>query len=97
MNALSLAFQKQIFLVQGFNTLRNQGDLNKQDLLTIKLFNINKELLYDFFILYQDKLKSIDKEKENSNELEDIDEKSEYYYNNLLTNEEEKLLRFSNQ
>ena len=90
MNAISLAFQKQIFLVQGFNTLRNQGDLNKQDLLTIKLFNINKELLYDFFILYQDKLKSIDKEKENSNELEDIDEKSEYYYNNLLTNEEEK-------
>ena len=90
MNAISLAFQKQIFLVQGFNTLRNQGDLNKQDLLTIKLFNINKELLYDFFILYQDKLKSIDKEKENSNEIEDIDEKSEYYYNNLLTNEEEK-------
>jgi hypothetical protein len=90
MNAISLAFQKQIFLVQGFNTLRNQGDLNKQDLLTIKLFKINKDLLNDFFILYQDKLKSIDKEKENSNELEDIDEKSEYYYNNLLTNEEEK-------
>lgn len=88
MNALSLAFQKQIFLVQGFNTLRNQGDLNKQDLLTIKLFNINKDLLNDFFILYQDKLKYIDKDKDNSNEIEDIDEKSEYYYNKLLTNEE---------
>ena len=89
MNALSLAFQKQIFLVQGFNTLRNQGDLNKQDLLTIKLFNINKELLNDFFILYQDKLKYIDKDKDNSNEIEDIDEESEYYYNKMLTNEEE--------
>jgi hypothetical protein len=43
-----------------------------------------------FFILYQDKLKLIDKDKENSNEIEDIDEKSDYYYNQLLTNEEEK-------
>lgn len=90
MNAISLTFQKQNFLVQGFNTLRNKGYLNKQDLLTIKLFNINKELLNDFFILYQDKLKLIDKDKENSNEIEDIDEKSDYYYNQLLTNEEEK-------
>ena len=89
MNALSLAFQKQIFLVQGFNTLRNQGDLNKQDLLTIKLFKINKDLLNDFFILYQDKLKYIDKDKDNSNEIEEIDENSEYYYNKLLTNEDE--------
>ena len=90
MNALSLAFQKQIFLVKGFNTLRNQGDLNKQDLLTIKLFDIDRELLNDFFILYQDKLKLIDKDKDNSKEFEDIDEKSDYYYNQLLTNEEEK-------
>jgi hypothetical protein len=88
MNALSLAFQKQIFLVKGFNTLRNQGDLNKQDLLTIKLFDVDRELINDFFILYQDRLKLIDKDKDNSKEFEDIDEKSEYY-NKSMTKDEE--------
>ena len=61
---LLLAYQKQCNLVDGFNTMRNKGDLTKEDLLTIDLFHIDYELIKQFFIMYSDRLEFLYPKKE---------------------------------
>ncbi len=56
---LLLAYQKQCNLVDGFNTMRNKGDLTKEDILTLGLFNINYDWLKEFFLMYSDRLELI--------------------------------------
>ena len=60
---LLLAYQKQCNLVDGFNTMRNKGDLTKEDLLTLDLFNIDYDLIKQFFIMYSDRLELINPKK----------------------------------
>ena len=60
---LLLAYEKQCNLVDGFNTMRNKGDLTKEDLLTIDLFHINYDLIKQFFIMYSDRLELINPKK----------------------------------
>lgn len=56
---LSLVYYKQSHLVSAFNILRNQGDLTKTDILMIKLFQLNPELVLKFFLTYYDRFELI--------------------------------------
>ena len=58
---LLLTYNKQCNLVDGFNTMRNKGDLTKEDILTLGLFNINYDWLKEFFLMYSDRLELIHK------------------------------------
>ena len=39
--------------------MRNKGDLTKEDILTLGLFNINYDWLKEFFLMYSDRLELI--------------------------------------
>ena len=58
-----LAYYKQNFFVNALTTMRNQGDLNKTDLLLIDLMKLNPDLICQFFISNFDKLELIYPEK----------------------------------
>lgn len=56
---MSLTYYKQNFFVSGLITIKNQGDLTKNDLLLIKQMNLNPTLVGKFFASYYDRLKLI--------------------------------------
>ena len=56
---ISLSYYKQGYLINGFITMRNQGDLSHKDLLLIKLMNLNPRPVTKFFISYYDQIKLI--------------------------------------
>lgn len=46
-------------MVSGLVTLRNQGDLNKKDLIVINEMQLNLDLIGKLFIFYYERLKLI--------------------------------------
>lgn len=53
---IALTYYKQEYFIKGFITIKNQGDLTKEDLLLIREMHLNETLVRKFFLMYDDRL-----------------------------------------